>query len=429
NTSEAEVIELDRLLASDPNFRREFRFQAEIDTNLREASLDLAQPNNQILPVNENREGKVQIGWRWTLASLVAIAAMVMVMIVYSYQPKAEPTIAKITGLSGPLEWTGNGGRVVHNLTIGSELSGGTIDGLSPDSWFELEFNDGSTVMISGNSMLTFSDRNQKVLYLKSGNISANVSPQPEDSPMIIHTRSAMLTVLGTRFEVEAGLSSTALSVSEGEVRLKRLSDGQSVNVPSKHRVVATAGEQMLKERMPDYVHSWKSQLQNGPTNTYGKWSPTTEKQSASLKAIPYVSKDRALTLYLLGMPVSRADHSPVILKPRSQFTVRGRLDSKAAIYIGVQVAHPNGEFAGKYLAKSAIKIDGGQDFEAVYQLSDFSLDPSVSHMKDVLSEKPDELVLTCIWCFTNTGGPTGLGVTEIELIPPSLQTPSSLSK
>jgi len=38
NATEAEIDQLDRLLADDPQLRREFRFQAEIDTYLREVS-------------------------------------------------------------------------------------------------------------------------------------------------------------------------------------------------------------------------------------------------------------------------------------------------------------------------------------------------------------------------------------------------------
>ena len=60
-------------------------------------------------------------------------------------------SIAKITGLNGNLIWTGDRGLIERELKVGSELAGGTIEGLAPDSWFELRFHDGSTIMISGS--------------------------------------------------------------------------------------------------------------------------------------------------------------------------------------------------------------------------------------------------------------------------------------
>ena len=50
---------------------------------------------------------------------------------------------------------------------MGDQLAGGTIEGMAPDAWFELQFTDGSTVMISGFSMLTFSDDGQKSFGLR----------------------------------------------------------------------------------------------------------------------------------------------------------------------------------------------------------------------------------------------------------------------
>jgi len=151
----------------------------------------------------------------------------------------SDESIARITGLSGLLIWTGDRGQIVRDVKVGTELAGGTIEGMAPDSWFELQFNDGSTVMISGTSMLTFADLGQKELRLREGVFSANVVPQPEGKPMLIHTPSTLLEVLGTQFNVEARLASTTLTVTEGAVRMRRLSDRREVDVPAKHRVIA----------------------------------------------------------------------------------------------------------------------------------------------------------------------------------------------
>ncbi len=196
--------------------------------------------------------------------ALLAIAAGIVVVLTatlyfrYVNTDRTDHNIARITGLSGTLTWFGNGGQIVHGsgspqmqtrwsnvLTEGAELPGGTIEGTAPDSWFELEFHDGSTGMISGDSILTFSDQGQKVLRLKQGRFSANVVPQPVGKPMLIHTPSAVLKVIGTQFDIEAGPASTMLYVREGKVQIRRVRDGRTVDVPASHRVVATADSSM----------------------------------------------------------------------------------------------------------------------------------------------------------------------------------------
>ena len=145
--------------------------------------------------------------------------------------------------------------------------------------------------MISGTSLLTFADIGQKKMRLREGRLSANVEPQPVGKPMLIHTRSAVLKVLGTQFNVEAGLASTVLTVSEGKVNFRRLSDGSEVDVLAKHQVTTDTDDDLMPALSPDSVHAWKSQLQMKPGN-YGKWRPANEQQPASLKAIPLIPPD-----------------------------------------------------------------------------------------------------------------------------------------
>jgi hypothetical protein len=109
-----------------------------------------------------------------------------------------------------------------------------------------LEFLDGSTAMIFGDSILTFSDRGQKEVRLKQGRFSARVVSQPVGEPMLIRTPVADLKVVGTQFDVEAGPESTMLFVREGKVQMRRVSDGKTVDVTADHRVVVTADSDML---------------------------------------------------------------------------------------------------------------------------------------------------------------------------------------
>ena len=264
-----------------------------------------------------------------------------------------ELPIAKITGTSGPLLWTGDGGRVNRNLTTGSKLSGGTIEGMAPDAWFDLEFYDGSKIVISGNSMLTISDLGQKKLWLKEGSFSAKVEPQPEDRPMMVYTRSAVLEVLGTRCSVDTELSATTLTVNEGKVRATRLSDGSTVDVSAQHRVVASVDRELLPEHVPESVTLWQSHLEKGRKRNHGEWMPSSPDSPAFLKSVPYTlpakSDPKRRTIYTLSMPVSSGDHPPVVLQPETKIRVRGRIASSHRIWFGMTLSRENGDFAGRF--------------------------------------------------------------------------------
>jgi len=357
--------------------------------------------------------------WPWAVAAAACVA---LIASVYFRWPIPEPDIAKITGLSGSLQWTGDGGQVFYDLSVGTELPGGTVEGMTPSSWFELEFSDGSTATISGNSMLTFSDHGQKKLYLKEGNLSGTVKPQPVGKPMLIYTRSAMLEILGTQFEVEAGLATTMLNVSKGIVRIKRLSDGNTIDVPAKHRVVAADDQEMRPAPVPDAASSWKSQLHLGPEGMYGKWSPKTATEEAKLRTIP-LTIPQGLTIYAAALGVSRGDTPPVILRPGCRLRVRGHIASPHAVYFGVSVRYVGGGFAGKFqTVRHDVEFFRGEDFEILLDLQDFQLDPSLTEIKNNLPSTPFHLVLECVWCHT-LDQPSGLEITEMELLPPTIST------
>ena len=251
----------------------------------------------------------------------------------------------------------------------------------------------------------------------KEVSVSGNVKPQPAGKPMLIYTRSAMLEVLGTQFEVEAGLAATMLNVSKGKVRVKRFSDGRTVEVRAKHRVIAAADQEMLPVPVPDSVSRWKSQLHLGPDSTYGKWSPETNTEDTKLGAIPYTTP-QGITIYTATFGVSHGDTPPVILQPASYLRVRGHIASTHKVYFGITVRHPEGEFAGRFQTiRPAVEFPSGEDFEAILELRDFTLDPSLIKMKNKLPSAPFDLAVEAFWCHT-LDQQAGLEIVEVELLP-----------
>ena len=440
--TEEEKERLAELIDSDVALRKDFVERVQWDTDLaaalrNEGERKIDAFEQSILNVSKEKSGRAQstrhLQRLLTVATLVIVALSSALIydktrvpseVVESGEEPVDTSVARITGLNGGLIWTGDRGEIVRDISVGTELAGGTIEGLAPDSWFELQFHDGSNVTISGTSMLTFADAGQKTLRLREGRLSADVVPQPEGKPMLIHTRTALLSVLGTQFEVEAGLISTVLNVNEGKVRLRRHSDGSEVDVPAQHLVIADDESILEPERMPDSVNQWATTF-DVRRDYYGKWQPATPARPSSLKAIPLVPPSfPEVTLYLAGLSVDRSDNSPVVVQPGARFVVRGVLKDDARVFFGIRVSDENGDFAGmfrgdlKKLQPVASRDEAGR-FEEVYDLHNFTLDPVVHDQREHLAAKPDGLVLDGVWAFTHTGKPSGLALTEVELIPP----------
>jgi hypothetical protein len=426
----ADKERLNEILQAEPEARELYHEYLDVHVALEErlGIPDFSSLNAVIDPDTKAQTKSPSIlfgGWGWAVAAVVAIGLFIQF---FGDQPEARPQlpIAQITKLSGPLLWTGDGGKVNRNLKAGSPMFGGTIEGMAPDAWLELEFKDGSQVVIAGNSMLTISDLGQKELRLREGSFSANVMPQTKGKPMLVRTRSALFEVMGTRFSVDAELSSSTLTVNEGKVRATRLSDGSTKEVSAKHRVVVAVGRELVPEHMPESVTLWQSHLENGRKRNHGEWMPANGAEPAQLKTVAYTlpAKDdrKQRTIHTLSMPVSQGDHPLVILKPETKIRVRGKIASSHPIWFGMTLSRENGDFAGRFqIRRSAEEFQSGEPFEVVLNLSDYELDPSLAKWAESLPKTPYGFIVKGIWCHT-LWDPAGLQVSEMALMTPTEQ-------
>jgi len=350
--------------------------------------------------------------WSW---AAVAAAAIVLVAGVTFMRPGAEEAIATVTEMNGALQWTGDGGRVVHDIEAGSSLRGGTLESLSADSWAVLTFRDGSKVTVSGQSTLTISEDQQKQLRLREGSISASVAPQPQARPMLIHTPTAKLEVLGTQLNVDAEAASTTLRVNEGRVRATRLADGSVADVPSGHQVIVSANRRvaLIVRRRPQSVGSWQSSL---PADAiYGKWIPEGGRSGGTLRAAPVVlnpEKD-PITLHLASISAWRGPAPSVVPAAGGRFRIRGRIEAPGELYLGITMKHVKGGFAGKYVTARQVGLGEQTDrrLEIELPLEDFR--PQEREFPD----SPLGLELVDLWCFTYNQD-VELSIASIELLP-----------
>lgn len=371
------------------------------------------------------------------LAGVALIAFLTQTYLIRDFRNE----IITVTSVGGPIAWTGDGGRVSNELAVGEKLPGGTMELLAPDSFVEFAFEDQSTVSLAGLSAITISteqsdtpSKRQKELHLRHGRLFASVQKQPSGRPLLVHTPSAELTVLGTQFDVETVSDSTRLTVNQGRVRLKRLPDGKEVDVPAQQSVLASLedhnGLSPRKRNSP--VSDWQSDLREDVVK--GKWISRLWGLGAKLKmavANGEMTKDAAIKAYknaayfddstgsvwtvpspvgaLIVLSPRRSMEQPIQLSANTRVLVRGQAYSQDAMQIGLSVGYPDGGFAGKYstLIPSS-KLAGGVEFELEIPLSRF-------HNKKNPDRSPIGCELTDWWCVAEASA-ARFEITSVEL-------------
>ena len=390
NSEDIEI--LNELLQRDEALRQAYRFRVALEGGCREAALRDSS-------VTSNPDPATQLpDWRFSWLHPAAAAAVMVLAVIWFIGNQLPKTIATISNISGPAYWTGDEGRVIDHLEYGMPLSGGTLESTSPQSWLEVTFTDGSVVTLCGASILTFSDLGQKELHLKRGSLSADVRPQSK--PMLIHTRTASLTVLGTRFEVETELTATKLDVSEGKVGIRRISDGQAVEVSANQYVVAAADVALRPALRNEPVHVWQSEMSRGPKGLQGKWLLDEEGAGARLWAIPYLTHNKK-TIFTTAASVSQSS-APVVVKSDFLVRVRGRVKSDSQVFVGLTLKHRNGEFGGRFQVRVPKgEASANSDFDLLLPFNKFSLDPSLESLSEIFPSRLDGLVVKTIWCHS----------------------------
>jgi len=387
------------------------------------------------------RDGRLQSRTKRTPIAAFALAASILVVLVcYSiFRVTKSPAIAQTMNVHGTIEWTHENGMVEVITETNQSLTGGTLETMTGDSTVTMQFTDGTIVTLDGLSLLTVSDQGQKILRLKRGNLSADVQPQPNLKPMMVFTDAAELRVVGTQFNVNARNESTKLTVNEGEVLLKRRTDGESVNVIPHHQVVASLRDarQLKSIKRADQIHSWKCDLQS--ETSYGTWFPIGMELAIELKqavangemtqaeAVKAYKKAASLTdqqgrawalpsRFGLSVVVSVNQQAtmPVVLKQRSRIRITGRGYSATDLVVGITTNKIDGGFSGKF--------QQGIDLAKLInpETQEFTIDIPVETMAPSNSDFPVSPIgseFVACWCSHPTNKVTKLELTSVEII------------
>ena len=411
--SAEEMAELDRYLKESQDHRVKFAAKARLDTNLRDAASSFEKKQGAEISTFLGRPK-----WQWAMRAAAAIVLIALVASLFYPESKTE-NIARIADLNGAVTWIADGEQAEGRLEIGNELTGGTLEVSSLDSWAELVFEDGSSVWVSGPAVVTISDGGAgKMIRLREGDLSLDVSPQPEGKPMRVITPSAEAVVLGTQFNVSASPLSTSLTVNEGSVQVTRLADGSVQEVKADHRVIAALEHESPFQASPrgDSVRIWKSEfprdVRHGSLGFGAEGRPNELHAGAHLFRGDHGETIDPILLHSAVVGPRGRKMQPVLLSKGARFRIRGHLEKPYQVNLGFGTHHARGGLSGKFSLKRKLEPDQEGWFDVEVALEDFV------RMRSRFVESPAGHELVWLWVQTHRKD-VGLSLSSVELLSP----------
>jgi hypothetical protein len=192
--SPAEVAELHRRLVDDPGVRRAWWAATALRAQL--AGLRAAPSST---PAGRRR-------WPAVLAAALVLLALGMAALVLARDGSRPAEPARIAG--GTVL---DGGAGAGPLPTGRRLVVADL---------VLVLADGSRLTVDGRAELELGRADGAQLVLHAGRIAGRIAPRPPGDPLRIATGEGAITVLGTRFTLDARAGATVLQVAEGAVRI-----------------------------------------------------------------------------------------------------------------------------------------------------------------------------------------------------------------
>lgn len=357
---------------------------------------------------------------------------------------------AEVIAFDGLVEWRDSVSGKEQKFDVGKKLGSGTIECLSANSWAEIKYFDGTSLIVSGFSELALSDNNgAKLIDLLRGDLSVDAKPQPKGKPMKVISPGARAEVLGTQFNVVAGADSTRYIVNEGLVKVRRTYDGSVQEVPANHFVVARQGQTEEFKSLPriNHEHEWKSELPrdmrwgelikstnitsiNPAIKALSEYSSTAQRILApyNLRTKPCILREKGKSpelLFCAALGVSSSGDRPIVVDEDAKFLVKGLIDRSMfgvddanSFFMGLTTHHPTGGFAGKFVTKRNISFNPegrNNKFEIEIPVKDFWKIKKGYRTDKLIPKLSIGLELSDVWFVAYQN--IGLEINSVEII------------
>ena len=370
--SEAEETALENLLRNDSDARRRYLQLMQLHAELHwdhgaQAALLTSGDEPRLRPVVDGQSSQQtnRSGLMFALV-LAAVAAGILLPLVRLVAPGSDvvtpkrPAIATIEISQGSVAFRDLTGNPIEVVQGQPSLPAGTLIVEGESSAAQWRFLDGTLITVTGDAEIDISEDVQKMLNVRRGTLIAEVQPQPQGKPLIIETMTARVEVLGTVFTLAAHSEQTRINVAEGRVRMKRLVDGETIEVPQEHSCVASldAREKLQPELPSDPAIGWSHRFTQPPPESWrGDWLAAEDDQPARVRAVPCLmgrgrESDRKPIVHY-GISARRIDGVDLGVLPKdASLRLRFRSAEPARLLIFLGLHRDDGGFGGNFEVK-----------------------------------------------------------------------------
>lgn len=433
--SDADEASLQALLRDDADARRRYLQFMQLHAELHwdhgaDASLLVAPDPHSPGSSRTDRNATQRVGgWLILAVAIGAVAAGWLMTVGWftfdggsggEHRSQAAPTIATLEMTQGTVSFRATGGEPLALDRRGQDLTAGTLLVEGETSAAQWRFLDGTLITASGDAEISFDDDGQKVIRARQGMLTAEVQPQLTGAPLIVETPTARVEVLGTVFTLAADPDTTRINVAEGRVRLKRLVDGETVEVSQQQSCIASldARSDLSPEVPVEPQIGWQHHFTEPPPARWkGMWQAPEGNLPARVRAVACLVGRKHEADYTpivhYGISARRVEEMNLGSVPTDGvLRVRFRTEQPAKLHIMLGLNRADGGFGGNFEVKlprdaGTPQPDGWR--ELVVPLADFQ--PVVQRKRDIPSAARPYLIL-----ITTYGDDAGLEVCELAI-------------
>lgn len=206
---------------------------------------DLAQTFSLLPEVTPERVSKPRHSRRRFVAYAGALAASILALVagLFWYRPAEEAPVVDGTGQVLLIDDQDKSAVRPGQAMAASQ----TLQTVGDDSRAVLTYRDATKLTLGANTTLQLSSatngpkrsKPSKKVFLREGVLTADVSRQPSDQPMILTTPHAELLVVGTRFWIGTTADATRVEVEEGAVQFRNKASDSAVSLGAGEQAVA----------------------------------------------------------------------------------------------------------------------------------------------------------------------------------------------